>query len=100
MLATTLVALAGARPAQAAFPDEALPVNHGPIAFEKDGDIWAVTRMRLANLTPNTPDSNEVGPAVSPDDRHVTFASDRDGHFVHYVADVFTGDVQWSPTTR
>lgn len=59
-----------------------------------------MTRMRLVNPTPNTPDSTGVGPAVSSDDRHVTFTSDPDGHFVHYVADVFTSDVQWSPTTR
>lgn len=100
VLVALLMALAGARPAQAAFPDEALPVNHGPIAFEKDGDIWLVTRMRLANLTLNTPNSNEGAPVVSPDDRYVTFVSDLDGPFVHYVANVFTGDVQRSPITR
>jgi hypothetical protein len=100
MLATTLVTLASVRPAQAAFPDEALPVNHGPIAFEKDGDIWLVTRMRLANLTLNTHNSDEGAPVVSPDGRYVTFVSDLDGPFVHYVANVFTGDVQRSPIKR
>jgi WD40 repeat protein len=100
VLVALLMALAGARPAQAAFPKEALPVNHNPIAFEKDGDIWLVTRMRLANLTPNPPNSYQGGPVVSPDGRYVTFVSDLDGPFVHYVANVFTGDVQRSPITR
>jgi hypothetical protein len=72
MLAAALVALAGARLAQAAFPDEALPDGHGPIAFEKDGDIWVATKMHLANLTPDTPHSSEVEPAVSPDGRWPT----------------------------
>jgi hypothetical protein len=62
VLVALLMTLAGARPAQAAFPKEALPVNHNPIAFEKDGDIWLVTRMRLANLTPNLPNSYQGGP--------------------------------------
>jgi len=100
VLAAVVVALAGARPAQAAFPDEAFPAGHGSIAFEKDGDIWVASKMHLAKLTPNTPNSNEVGPVVSPDGRYVSFASDRNGHFVHYVANVFTGDVQRSPITR
>jgi hypothetical protein len=37
---------------------------------------------------------------VSSDGRYVTFVSDLDGPFVHYVANVFTGDVQRSPITR
>ncbi len=99
VLVALLMTLAGARPAQAAFPDEALPVNHGPIAFEKNGDIWLVTRMRLANLTLDTPNSDE-GPRSVWDGRYVAFVSDLDGPFVHYVANVFTGDVQRSPITR
>jgi hypothetical protein len=63
VLVALLMVLAGPRLAQAAFPDEAFPVNHGPIAFEKDGDIWLVTRMRLANLTTNTPNSDEGPPS-------------------------------------
>jgi tricorn protease len=94
MLAAALVALASARPAQAALPDEAFPNGHGPIAFEKDGDIWVATRMHLANLTPNTADSKEVDPAVSPDGRYVAFSSDRDRDYEIYVANVFTGEVE------
>ena len=94
VLVAVLMALADARPAQAAFPDEAFPDGHGPIAFEKNGDIWVASKMHLANLTPNTPDSKEVDPAVSPDGRYVAFSSDRDGDFEIYIANVFTGDVQ------
>ena len=94
VLAAVVVPLAGARPAQAVFPDEAFPAGHGPIAFEKDGDIWVASKMHLANLTPNTADSKEVDPAVSPDGRYVAFSSDRDGDYEIYVANVFTGEVE------
>ena len=52
MLLAAIVALAGAKPAETAFPEEAFPSNHSPIAFEKDGDIWVASKMHLANLTP------------------------------------------------
>jgi dipeptidyl aminopeptidase/acylaminoacyl peptidase len=93
VIAAMLVALWGAKPAEAAFAG--FPEGHGTITFEKDGDIWVASLMHLANLTPSTADSDEVDPAVSPDGREVAFASDRDGHdFEIYVADVFTGEVQ------
>jgi hypothetical protein len=94
VLAAVIMALAGARPAQAAFPDEVFPHDHGPIAFEREGDVWAATKMHLANLTPGTPDSSETESAVSTDGRYATFASDRDGDFEIYVANVFTGEAQ------
>ena len=46
MFAVALVAFAGVRPAQAAFPDEVFPDGHGPIAFENDGDIWVASKDR------------------------------------------------------
>jgi hypothetical protein len=94
MLAAAMVALAGAKPAQAAFLDEVFPDGHGPIAFEKEGDIWVATRMHLANLTPDTANSREVDPAGSLDGRYVAFSSDQDGDFEIYIANVFTGDLQ------
>jgi tricorn protease len=89
-----LVAFAGVRPAQAAFPDEAFPDGHGPIAFENDGDIWVASKMHLANLTLDSTDSKEADPVVSPDGRYVAFSSDRDGNFEIYLANVFTGEAQ------
>jgi dipeptidyl aminopeptidase/acylaminoacyl peptidase len=95
VLVAVVVAMAGARPAQAAFPDEAFPAGHGPIAFAKGGDIWVASRMHLANLTLNTADSTEVDPVVSPDGRTIAFASDRDGEdFEIYAVNVFTGEVE------
>jgi tricorn protease len=95
MLAATLVALAGAKPAQAAFLDEAFPDGHDPTAFEKDGDIWVATKMHLTNLTLNAAAFIDVDPAVSPDGRYVAFASDRDGgDFEIYVANVFSGEAE------
>jgi Tol biopolymer transport system component len=47
-----------------------------------------------SNLTPDTPAHTDVDPAVSPDGRTVTFASDRDGDFEIYTANLFTGEVQ------
>jgi Tol biopolymer transport system component len=93
-LVATLVMLAGAKSAQAAFPDEAFPDGHKPVAFEEDGDIWVATKMHLANLTPNTAYSTETDPAVSPDSRYVAFASNRDGDYEIYVANVFTGEAE------
>ena len=92
MLAVGLVALAGAKPAEAACAKFA--EGHGPIAFENDGDIWMANVKHLANLTPDTAAHNEVDPAVSPDGRYVAFASDRDGDFEIYTANVFTGEVE------
>jgi WD40 repeat protein len=103
MLAVVLVALAGAKPAEAAIAG--FPEGHSPIAFENDGDIKVARIVDLANLTPsivhlenltpNTAHSNDVDPAVSPDGRYVAFASDRDGDdFEIYVANVFTGEVE------
>lgn len=92
MLAVTLVALAGAKPADAALAR--FPEAHGPIAFERDGDIWVATMMEVANLTPNTAAFMDADPAVSPDGKYVAFASDRDGDFEIYTVDVFTGEVQ------
>jgi dipeptidyl aminopeptidase/acylaminoacyl peptidase len=93
MLVAMLMMLAGANPVGAKFAG--FPVGHDPIAFEKDGDIWVAGPMHLANLTPNTADSNDVGPAVSPDGRYVAFAGDRDGEdYEIYVANVFTGEVE------
>jgi tricorn protease len=92
MLAATLVALVGAKPAQAksaCFAD-----GHDPIAFEHEGDIWVASIMQLVNLTPNRAHSREVDPVVSPDGKYVAFASDRDGDFETYLANVFTGERQ------
>jgi dipeptidyl aminopeptidase/acylaminoacyl peptidase len=92
MLAATLVTLAGTKPADAALAR--FPEAHGPIAFERDGDIWVATMMEVANLTPNTTAFMDADPAVSPDGKYVAFASDRDGDFEIYTVDVFTGEVQ------
>jgi WD40-like Beta Propeller Repeat len=88
-MVVVLVALATSRPADAAFPETAFPGGHDPIAFEKHGDIWVASKMHLANLTPNTP-SREVDPEVSSNGRYVIFASDRDGNFELYRANLFT----------
>jgi dipeptidyl aminopeptidase/acylaminoacyl peptidase len=87
-----LLTLATAKPAEAAFAG--FPNGRGPIAFEKEGDIWVATKMHLANLTPNTAAYADVDPAVSPDGRYVAFSSDRDGDFEIYTANVFTGEVE------
>jgi tricorn protease len=94
MLAATLVALAGAKLAQTWFPDEALPYGNAPIAFKDDGDIWVAGKRHLVNLTSNTTTFKDVDPAVSPDGRQVAFASDRDGDFEIYMANVSTGKVE------
>jgi tricorn protease len=111
MLAATLVALAGAKPAEAKYA--CFPEGHDPIAFKHEGDIWVASIMHLANLTSNAADSREVDPAVSPNGRYVAFASDRDGDFEIYAANVFTGETEqvtnirgvdrqpaWSPDGR
>ena len=92
MLAVVLVVSAGAKPAeeaQAGFRGELTP-----IAFEEEGDVWVVTKMHPANLTPDTASYNDVDPAVSPEGRRITFASDRDGDFEIYLTSVTTGEVQ------
>ena len=94
MAVLAVLVLAGMKPAQAALPTEAFPDGHGPIAFEKDGDIWVASKMHLANLTPNTPRSNEKDPTVARSGREITFLSDRDGEFKTYVANVFTGEAK------
>jgi dipeptidyl aminopeptidase/acylaminoacyl peptidase len=112
MLAAVLVALAGAKQAEAKVAG--FPEGHDPIAFEKDGDIWVASIMHLENLTPNTSAHLDVDPAVSPDGRYVAFTSDRDGYdFEIYLANIFTGEVRrvtnstvseynpaWSPNGR
>ena len=92
MLAVVLVVFAGAKPverAQAGFQG-----IHTPIAFEEERDIWVVTRMHPTNLTPDTASYNDLDPAVSPEGRRIAFASDRDGDFEIYLANVLTGEVQ------
>jgi len=88
-----LAALVAAKPAEAALPDQAFPDGHGPIAFEKDGDIWVASKMHIGNLTPGTA-STETDPSVSPDGTQVAFSSDRNGDFDVYVANVFTGEAE------
>jgi dipeptidyl aminopeptidase/acylaminoacyl peptidase len=92
MLAVVLVALAVAKPAEETLTQSSK--GHPPIAFEEEGDIWVATRMHPANLTPDTASYNDVDPAVSPDGRKVAFASDRDGDFEIYLANVGTGELQ------
>jgi tricorn protease len=92
MLAVVLGALVGAKPAEETSAE--FPEGHTPIAFEEEGDIWVATKMHPANLTPDTASYSDVDPAVSPDGRKVAFASDRDGDFEIYLANVGTGEVQ------
>jgi dipeptidyl aminopeptidase/acylaminoacyl peptidase len=68
--------------------------RYAPRAFEKEGDIWVATKGHVANLTPNAAASNDEDPTMSPDGKKVAFASDRDGDFEIYTANVFTGEVQ------
>jgi WD40 repeat protein len=92
VIVALLLALPGEKPAEAALAG--FPEGHDPIAFEKDGDIWVASKMHLENLTPNTAAYSDVDPMVSPDGRRVAFASDRDGDFEIYVANVFTGEAE------
>jgi len=92
MLAATLVALVKAKPAEAR--SACFAEGHDPIAFEHEGDIWVASIMHLVNLTPNTAHSREVDPVVSADGNYVAFASDQDGDFEIYTANVFTGERQ------
>ena len=93
MLAAVLMALAGAKPAEAALAW--YPEGHGPIAFEKEGDIWVASIMHLTNLTPDTAAYNDVDPVVAPDGRKVAFASDRGGaDFEIYTVDVSSGELK------
>jgi tricorn protease len=92
MLAATLVALVGAKLAEA--KSASFPEGHDPIAFEHEEDIWVASIMHLVNLTPNTAHSREVDPVVSPDGKYVAFASDQDGDFEIYIANLFTGEVE------
>jgi dipeptidyl aminopeptidase/acylaminoacyl peptidase len=91
VLVAVLVAPVKAKPAGAA--SAKFLEAHGPIAFERDGDIWVATMMDVANLTPKTAAFTDTDPAVSPDGKYVAFASDRDGDFEIYTVDV-TGEVQ------
>jgi dipeptidyl aminopeptidase/acylaminoacyl peptidase len=92
MLSATLVALVGAKPAEA--KSACFREGHDPMAFEHEEDIWVASIMHLVNLTPNTAHSREVDPVVSPDGKYVAFASDQDGDFEIYLANVFTGERQ------
>jgi len=92
MLAATLVASVGAKPAEA--KSGCFAEGHVPIAFEHEGDIWVASIMQLVNLTPNTAHSREVDPVVSADGKYVAFASDQDGDFEINLANVFTGERQ------
>jgi WD40 repeat protein len=98
MLVALLMTLAGPRPPETDFSEESLPSGHdprhAPIAFEDDGDVWTVRKMNLANLTPDTAAYNDLDPAVSPEGKRIAFASDRDGDFEIYLANVSTGAVQ------
>jgi dipeptidyl aminopeptidase/acylaminoacyl peptidase len=100
MLAALLMALSGQNPAQTGLSEEALPskhaTRHSPQTFEDDGDIWMVRnkKMHLVNLTPDTAVFNDLDPAVSPDAGRIAFASDRDGDFEIYLANISTGLVQ------
>jgi dipeptidyl aminopeptidase/acylaminoacyl peptidase len=92
MLAAVLMMLAGTKPAEAKVAG--FPEGDDPIAFGKEGDIWVASIMHLENLTPDTAAYSDVDPSVSPDGRYVAFASDRDGDFEIYVANVFTGKAE------
>ena len=92
MFAATLVALVGAKSAEA--KSACFAEGHDPIAFEYEGDIWVESIMQLVNLTPNTAHYREVDPVVSPDGKYVAFASDQDGDFEICTANVFTGEVE------
>ena len=92
VLAVMLVVLARAKPAEETLAES--PRGHIPIAFEEEGDIWVATKMRPANLTPDTANSNDVEPSVSPDGRQVAFASNRGGDFEIYLANAITGEVE------
>jgi dipeptidyl aminopeptidase/acylaminoacyl peptidase len=92
LLALVFVVLARAKPAEDA--QAGSQGEHALIAFEEVGDIWVVTKMHPANLTPDTASYNDVDPAVSPDGRRIAFASDRDGDFEIYLTRVSTGEVQ------
>ena len=92
MLVAKLVTLVGAKPAEA--KSACFPEGHDPIAFEYEGDIEVASIMHVVNLTPNTAHSREVAPMVSPDGKYVAFASDQDGDFEIYTANVFTGEVE------
>jgi dipeptidyl aminopeptidase/acylaminoacyl peptidase len=92
MLAATLVALVGAKPAEA--KSACFPEGRDPIAFDHEEDIEVASIMHLVNLTPITAHSREVNPVVSPDGRYVAFASDLDGDFEIYTANVSTGEAE------
>ena len=98
MLAATLVALVGAKLAEA--NSACFAEGHVPIAFEHEGDIWVASIMQLVNLTPNTAHSREVDPVVSADGKYVAFASDQDGDFEIYTANVFTTEAEQGTKNR
>jgi dipeptidyl aminopeptidase/acylaminoacyl peptidase len=98
MLVSTLVTLVGAKPAET--KSASFPEGHDPIAFEYEGDIEVASIMHVVNLTPNTAHSREVDPVVSPDGKYVAFASDQDGDFEIYTANVFTGEVEQFTANR
>ncbi len=63
----------------------------------------------VTNLTPDTPDSNDIGPAWSPDGTRIVFGSDRGGtgglytsgvdgtNVVQLTEGAFDGNARWSP---
>jgi Tol biopolymer transport system component len=93
-LAALLLALVGSGPADAAFQGQ-----NGDIVFQRDGNIWlmgprgvsAPSNTISTNLTPNTPSSQDVDPAMSPNGRKVAFTTNRDGDYEIFALDIYSG---------